>query len=392
MTDGTMQKEKRIRIAYILPTEVRGGVEEHVLSLVKGIDKSKFQPFIVAPASLLQSLQPDLEPGEAEVLPLRICGLGDWGEMARFYRFLKQQRIHLVNTHMFIATFYYAPVARLAGVSVVLETTHLMEKWRLGKGFLRRNSFLIDRGFYTLLDKALAVSHACKRDLVRMKGISPDKVVVVQNGRDLANFHPDNTSRREGLRSSYGYAADDFVFGVFARLNHQKGHKYLLTAVKILKDRGIQAKVILVGDGELKDPLMAQCSELEIGDQIVFAGFQKDMPGFLSLVDVMVLPSLYEGLPLCVIEALAMEKPVIATAVDGTPEIVIPDKTGLLVEAEDTEGLADAIAFALENREAMRQMGKNGRAFVLDHFSLQRQVNETETLYEDLCRQKGIFR
>src|SRR4051794_12787247 len=99
MTGTSIQKAEKIRIAYILPTEIRGGVEEHVLSLVKGIDKSKFQPFIVAPASLLKSLQPDLEPGEAEVLPLRISSLRDWREMARFYWFLKQQRIHLVNTH-----------------------------------------------------------------------------------------------------------------------------------------------------------------------------------------------------------------------------------------------------------------------------------------------------
>jgi len=390
MTLRRLANRGRIRIAYILPTEVRGGVEEHVLSLVKGIDKSKFQPFIVAPSRLLESLEQDLDPGEAVVVPLRISSLLDWREMIRFYRFLRKNRIHLVNTHMFIATFYYAPLARLAAVPVVLETTHLMEKWRLGKGFFRRNSFLIDRAFYVLLDKALAVSHACKRDLVSMKGISPEKVVVVQNGRDLANFHPNSTNRRTELRKIYHYDSDEIVFGVFARLNHQKGHKYLLTAVKLLKDRGILVKVIFVGDGELKDFLVAQCLELEIVDQIVFAGFQKDMPGFYSMVDVMVLPSLYEGLPLCVIEALAMEKPVIATSVDGTPEIVIPNKTGLLVAAEDCLGLADALAFAAANREILRQMGINGREFVLEHFSLQRQVHETEALYEELCCQKGI--
>lgn len=385
-----MPKQERIRIAYILPTEVRGGVEEHVLSLVKGIDKSRFQPFIVASARLLESLQSDLEPGEAEVMPLRISSLHDFGEMARFYRFLKKEQIHLVNTQMFIATFYYAPIARLAGVPVVLETTHLMEKWRLGKGLLRRNSFLIDRAFYRLADKALAVSHACKRDLIRMKGIPPEKVAVVQNGRDLTTFHPDRSSRRNELRGIYSYDADDLVFGVFARLNHQKGHKFLIEAVKILKDRGVSAKVIFIGDGELREPLLAQCRESGVSEQIVFAGFQKNIAEYLSMIDVMVLPSLYEGLPLCVIESLAMEKPVIATAVDGTPEIVIPGKTGILVEPCDPEGLAHSMDFALNNREAMRGMGCEGRKFVLDNFSLQRQVCETEAMYEELCLQKGI--
>jgi L-malate glycosyltransferase len=391
MAESREARPERIRIAYILPTEVRGGVEEHVLSLVKEIDKRKFQVFIVAPAILLQSLQQDFEQSDAEVLPLQISGLFDWQEMIRFYRFLKKYRIHLVNTHMFIATFYYAPLARLAGVPVVLETTHLMEKWRLGKGFFHRNSFLVDRAFYLLLDKALAVSHACKRDLVRMKGISPDKVVVIQNGRDLANFCPVNINRRAELRKTYNFTSNNFIFGVFARLNHQKGHKYLLTAVKILKDRGISVTVIFVGDGELKESLVSQCHELEIVDQVVFAGFQKYMPGYYSMIDVMVLPSLYEGLPLCVIEALAMEKPTIATEVDGTPELVIPGKTGLLIKAEDPQGLADAMAYALDNREIMHQMGRNGRSFVLESFSIQRQVRETETLYEKLCCNKGVF-
>ena len=390
MTGDTMQKKERIRIAYVLPTEVRGGVEEHVLSLVKRIDKTRFQPFIVAPAVLLASLQPDLECGQAELISLKIGSLRDWREMFRFYRFLRQNRIHMVNTHMFIATFYYAPIARLAGVPVILETTHLMEKWRLGKGFFRRNSFLIDRGFYLLLDKVLAVSHASKRDLVRMKGVSPDKVAVVQNGRDVDNFDPRKGTRRAELRATYNFKPDDYVFGVFARLNHQKGHKYLLTAIKMLKDKGIFLKVILVGDGELKFSLISQCRELDIEDQIVFAGFQKDMPGFLSMIDVMVLPSLYEGLPLCAIEALAMEKPVIATAVDGTPEIVIHDQTGLLVPAGDSNALADALLFALDNRDLMGRMGVNGRKFALGHFSLHRQVTETEAVYEDLCSLKGV--
>ncbi|MBU1568070.1 MAG: glycosyltransferase family 4 protein [Proteobacteria bacterium] len=359
---------------------------------MKGIDKSRFQAFIVAPAKLLKSLQQDLEPGEAELLPLWISCIWDWQEMLRFFRFLRKNRIQIVNTHMFIATFYYAPIARLAGVPLVLETTHLMEKWRLGKGFFRRNSFLLDRVFYLLLDKVLAVSNSCKRDLIAMRGISADKIVVIQNGRDLEKFQPKiNTQRGIELRKKYNYDTEDFIFGVLARLNHQKGHKYLLQAIKILQDRGVSIKVIFVGDGELKESLLAQCNALGIGDQIVFAGFQKDMPAYFAMIDVMVLPSLYEGLPLCAIEALAMERPAIATAVDGTPEIVIPDKTGILVAAKDGKVLAEAIVYALKNQETMRQLGRNGRTFVLEKFSLQRQVNETEALYDKLCFKKGIL-
>lgn len=391
MAEKATKKNGKIRIAYVLPTEVRGGVEEHVLSLVKEIDKEKFSPYIVAPACLLESLKQDLDPGEAVLLPLRISSLIDLREMMRFIHFLRHHHIHIVNTHMFIATFYYAPLARLARVPIVMETTHLMEKWRLGKGFIKRHSFLIDRVFYLLLDRAIAVSHACKKDLMKMKRIPDAKVTVVQNGRDLANFRPISNGRRTDLRMRYGYEQDDYVFGVFARLNHQKGHRYFLEAVKILKDRGVSVKSIFVGGGELNDSLMQQCKELDIEEQIVFAGAQKDMPGFFSMIDCLVLPSLYEGLPLCVIEALAMAKPVIATAVDGTPEIVIHDKTGLLIESQDPEGLAKALDYAQTNRELMDKMADAGRQFVVDNFSLKRQVQQTEFLYEELCRLKGVL-
>lgn len=381
---------EKIRIAYILPTEVRGGVEEHVLSLVKGIDRTRFQTFIVASPKLLESLRQDLEPGETVEMPLRICSLRDWRSMASFSRFLKTNRIHLVNTHMFIATFYYAPIARLAGVPVLLETTHLMEKWRLGKGFLRRNSFVIDRFFYLLLDKVLAVSHACKRDLATMKRVPFDKIAVVHNGRDLASFDPDRIDCRGELRREFNYGPDEIVFGVFARLDHQKGHRYLFEAVSRLKVGGIRVNILCVGDGALREELSLQCRELGIVDRIAFAGFRKDIPALLSMVDVTVLPSLYEGLPLCVIESLAMGKPVIATAIDGTPEIIIPQKTGLLVPARDPQALVEAIRYALENPNAMKLLGENGRRFVQDMFSLQRQVRETEVLYEALCARKII--
>lgn len=381
---------ERIRIAYILPTEVRGGVEEHVLSLVKGVDARRFQTFIVAPPKLLAALEDDLQSVDTTKIPLRIHNMRDWRGAVDFYRFLKRFQIHIVNTHMFIATFYYAPLGKLAGVPVLLETTHLLEKWRLGKGFLRRHSFIIDRIFYRLLNKVLAVSNACKRDLVSIKSITPEKIVVVQNGRDLANFKPAKINRRGEIRQAIGIGAEEYVFGVFARLNHQKGHVYLIQAVKLLKDRGVRTIIVCVGDGELQEPLCRQCHDYAIADQVFFVGFQKDMPGYLSMVDVMVLPSLYEGLPLCVIESLAMEKPVIATAVDGTPELVIPGSTGLLVRAKNPEELANAMLFAIENRDTMRRMGENGRRLMLERFSIERQIRETEELYMDLCREKGL--
>jgi len=211
---------------------------------------------------------------------------------------------------------------------------------------------------------------------------------VVQNGRDLERFRPGRDGCRKKLRTRYGIGDDVLVFGVFARLNFQKGHTYLLRALKKINCGKRHLKVVFVGDGELRDDLARQCKSLQLTDTVIFAGFQNDVPGFLDMIDIKVLPSLHEGLPLCVIEALAMEKPVIATAVDGTPEIIHHQQTGLLIPPKDSDALADALLYAINHRGEMDLMGKRGRQDIVRRFSLERQVSETEQVYKDLVRLK----
>jgi len=374
----------KIRIAYVLCAEERGGVEEHVLSIVRQIDRSRFLPFVVAPPKLLELFGKDLTETETTVLPLKLNGFFDVTGRLNFISFLRKNRIKIVNTHMFIASISFSPLARLAGVPVLLETSHGVEKWRLEKGVIKRNSFIIDRFYSMMQSRILAVSHACREDLVNIKGIPREKISVVQNGRDLSSFTPLPTERRLALRAQYGLTEGDFVFGVMARLDFQKGHIYLFEAVRQLIARRTDFKLLVIGDGVLRDELRHKVLESEIQSQVIFTGFQRDLPGYQAILDVHVLPSLFEGLPLGLIEASAMERPVIATSVDGTPEVIIDGKTGILVPPRDPEKLAQAMEYALNNKSEMVAMGKRGRIYVLEHFTLDRQINETESLYESL--------
>ena len=374
----------KIRIVYVLCAEERGGVEEHVLSLVRCIDRSRFLPFVVAPPKLIELFGKDLTDTETTVIPLKLNGLFDITGRLSFISFLRKHRIQIVNTHMFIASISYSPLARLAGVPVLIETSHGVEKWRLEKGFIKRNSFVIDRLVSVLQTKILAVSHACCNDLVRIKGIPREKIVVVQNGRDLSNFSPISLERRKTLRTMYGLSDDDYLFGVMARLDFQKGHAFLFEAVRQLLQKRTDFKLLVIGDGTLREELKQKVLELGIDSHVIFTGFQKDLPGYHGILDVHVLPSLFEGLPLGLIEASAMERPVIATDVDGSPEAIINGETGLLVPPRNPGKLAEAMAYALEHKIEMTDMGKRGRKFALQHFTLERQVRETEELYSSL--------
>lgn len=375
-----------IRIAYVLATDVRAGVEEHVLSLVEQLDRDKFEVFVVAPPRLVEAFGKDLADLDVTVLPLRILGLTDVKNRLHFWRFLRTHKIDIVNTHMFLASRKFTPVAVMARVPTRIETSHGVEKWRLNKGWIGRHSFVVDRWFAKMQTTILAVSHGCKRGLIDIKGIRPEKIVVVQNGRSVSAFDPRRSSdARQRLRKRYGIGKDEFIFGVMARLEPQKGHEYLLEAVSMIADRQQGFRVLLVGDGDRREELQSMATRLGIGNRVIFAGFQSDVVGHYAAMDVKVLPSLYEGLPLCLIEAMAMEKPVIATEVDGTPEVVQDSVSGLLVPPKNAGALSDAIEYALDHRAEVLAMGRQGRKWVTEKFSLARQVKETEELYQRLA-------
>jgi glycosyltransferase involved in cell wall biosynthesis len=385
------QNRHKIRIAYVLATEVRAGVEEHVLSLLAHLNRDRFQPFLVAPPCLVEAFGEDLSELDVTTLPLRVGGLADIKGRVCFWRFLRKHKIDIVNTHMFLASFRFTPLAVLARVPVRLETCHLIEKWRLEKGWIKRNSFFIDRWFSKMQTAILAVSHACKRELISIKGSRPENIVVIQNGRGLDMFDPRRSGdARQRLRKLYGFSDDELVFGVMARLELQKGHEYLLEAVAKIVDRRQDFRILLVGEGARREELQSMATRLGIANRVVFAGFQSDVVGHYVAMDVMVLPSLYEGLPLCVIEAMAMEKPVIATEVDGTPEVVRHKVNGMLVPSRNAGALSEAIEYTLDHRAEVLAMGREGRKWVTEKFSLARQVKETEELYERLAAASRI--
>jgi glycosyltransferase involved in cell wall biosynthesis len=183
------------------------------------------------------------------------------------------------------------------------------------------------------------------------------------------------------LRQHWGIPDNVPVLGVVGRLEAQKGHRFLVEALPQVLAEFPDACVLLVGEGSLRPALEAQASTLGIRDRLIFAGFQHDVSVYLNAMDVVVLPSLYEGMPLAAIEAAAMAKPMVATSVDGTTEVIQHGSTGLLVPPAAPGPLARAILTLLQQPELARQYGQAARRQALHRFDLRRQVGETERLY-----------
>lgn len=367
-----------MRLCFALTSPVRGGVEEVVLALVQRLDPTEFRIALAAPAPLLDAFAPDLAAVRVDTVAVRADSWLEPRELRRLAGFFRTWRPDIVNAHLFRSTAVAAPLARACGVPRVVETYHGREGWRQGR---LRGTFVLDRAVARFCDRVIAVSAAAARFLVEGKGYPAAKVVVVPNGRDLSAFAPAGAERRDDVRKELGVDRVAPVVAVVGRLETQKGHRYLFDAWPSVVREYPDARLLVVGDGSLRAELERQVRSLGVAESVVFLGFRGDIPRLLDACDGLALPSLYEGMPLTVIEASAMACPVVATAVDGTPEVIDDDVTGWLVPPADPPALGRALVRMLADPERARAVGRAGRERVLRKFDLVTQVDATARVY-----------
>jgi len=211
-------------------------------------------------------------------------------------------------------------------------------------------------------------------------------VQVIHNGIDTVPLS--DTRREPKLREALGISPEAPIIGTLGNLYTVKGHVYLIRAAKIVLERRPDTHVMILGRGDLKDSLIAEAKSLEIQDRVHLLGYRDDAHRWLETMDVFTLPSLSEGLPLSLLEAMAAGIPSVVTAVGGMPEVVCDGQTGLIVPPADPNALAGKILFLLENPPDAAKMGATGCSHVRKRFSLTRMVAEYCTLYHKILTSK----
>lgn len=372
----------RINILYLIWSLGLGGAERVVISLAKNLDKEKFNPIICC-LNDKGVFADELEKEGIKVIALHKNGKFDITIIKKIIGVIKQYDINIIHTHLWGANLWGRIAAKLSGVKTVI-TEHNIDEWKTPL------HFLIDRWLFSKTDCFIAVSETVKEFYARKIGISKEKMKVVYNGIGINSQLALPTSRqaisksqKTTLREEFGIKDNEKVIALIGRLVPQKGHDFFLRAISGMN---LDAKVLIVGDGPLKQSLKLKVKSENIEDKIIFTGFRKDVQEILKITDVLVLPSSREGLPMIILEAMGAGAVVVATRVGGTPELVEDGVNGFLVEYGDVAGLSKKIDDALKPEAALYvdKIRMNARKTIEERFSLKKMTKEHERLYSEL--------
>ena len=365
------------RLAYVINNLTVGGAEKLLLSTVKKLSKEKYD---ITVCSMLhgKALLKDFEKSGVKVVCLNMHNKRDIRGFFKLYHFFKSNKIDIVHTHLLEADLLGRFAAILANVPVIISTDHRVDDWRMNSKRLKTKiRFILNRIACNHSKGIIAVADNIKNHLIKNEKINPVKIYVIKNGIEIQECNGSSIRKKKG---------DTIVLGNIGRLSKEKGHEYLLKAFKQAKTKCSNIKLLVAGDGPLRLSLEKFAHDLDISADVTFLGVLDDIPAFLNKIDIFVLSSLQEGLPIALLEAMAAEKPIIATTVGGIPEVVENGLDGILVDAANVHELKHAIISVIQNEDKRGEMGQNAQKKVEEYFDLDNTVDELESLYDNLLK------
>lgn len=368
---------EKFRILHTESSQGLGGQEYRVLAEAQAMGLRGHEVVIAAPRnSQLATLAK--EGGlHYEAIPVGISG---WGRLVPlFLKLLMKYQIQIVHTHGSQDSWTASMAGRLSSLRpVIIRTRH--------KSTPVSVSFRHDVLYRYLPHAVSTTGEAVRQQLILQNHLSPDAVFSIPTGVDIQRFQPGVSS--VGLRESLGIQGERPVIGTVSFLRPEKGLEVLIDAVSLLQKEFSNVCCLIVGTGPGHQTLLAHIRQKKLDETVILAGFRKDIPEVLRAMDVFVLPSLEEGMPQSLLQALAMERAVVASSVGGVPEIISDGQTGFLVSSQNPAALAEKIGMLLRDPDQRKSFGEGGRRAIADSYSLDAMLQKTEELYTQLWEER----
>lgn len=384
---------------HIITRLDKGGSAETTLLLASLMNHEKYEVFLAyglsleSNMSIMEKEAVTLDMSLAETKGVRLFALpslvrrlsfkNDLLAFINIYRLIKRIKPHIVHTHTSKAGALGRLAAYLAGVPIIIHTPH-GHVFHSYYGTTTTNIFVFAEKILSFMTDKIAALTNRERDEHLEAGIaSIEKYVIIHSGAMLERLMNMSVDAGAG-RGEFGIAQDSNVIGVVGRLVPIKGHKYLVSAAKRIIREFRNTVFVFVGDGYLRSRLERQAESIGVRKNIIFTGWRKDAVEILDLFDILVLPSLNEGMGKVLVEGMALGKPIVASNVGGIIDLVRNGENGILIPPGDSDALGEAILQLLKDKNLSEKLGKNGKAMVYPEFDASVMVKEIDDLYESL--------
>ena len=346
-----------------------GGSEKVALDIASHLDAQRFEPSVCA-LDLDGDLSGELDKSHIPHHVLHRKGL-EPGVFGRIYRLMKDRRVDIVHTHHFTQLLFAALPARLAGARII-HTEHEFFSYTQ-----RAAPRSLIRLLVRLCDNMTVVGPEVADYFVQTIGIPRDRLTIVPNGVDVGAFEYD----REAARRELGLECGDVVIGTIGRLEPEKDQATLLDMFRQVRTTHPKARMVIVGDGSLAADLKTHAARIGVGGAALFLGYRRDVAKLLAAMDIFVLTSIREGLPISLIEAMAARRPVVSSDIGSVRDLVQDSINGLVVAARDTAAFTAAVERLIQSPELCRTLADAGRRTVEASFSLPAVIRAYENLY-----------
>lgn len=368
-----------MKVLHLISSSGVYGAEKVIISLVKELIQADIKTYV----GIFYNVQsPHLELQEALSkfqIPVKIfyCrGKFDLKTIFDIRKFVDHNSINIIHSHGYKSNFYALCVKsnckKIATCHNWLRNNKKMRFYKCLDKFLLRK-----------FDKIAVVSKLLKDEIIK-SGVSKENVILVNNGVDVDSFYPLHHKNR--LKDLWNLKEDEKVIGSIGRLTLEKGHIYLLKAFKIVKNNFPNVKLLIVGDGLLGESLKLEVNNLGLSDHVVFAGFRNDIPEILNIIDIFVLPSLTEGMPMALLEAMAAKRTIVVSRVGEIPQIIKNGLNGVFIEPGDVKSISESILLLLKDKEKANFVANNAYQKAKNELSSRHMAKGYEKIYSSVLK------
>lgn len=382
---------QRIKLLFVITKLELGGAQKQLLSLSSNLNQERYRIFLFTAKNgplLPEALSiKGIIVKKSRWLGRSINPLKDFLALIEIYTFIRKHNIEIVHTHSSKAGILGRLAAKLAKTKIIIHTIH---GWSFNnyQSLVKRLLFIwLERFTAEFTDRLIVVSYFDKQTGLNRHIGREDKYCLIRYGINFAEFNVDG----QKIRKELGIGSDDLVIGMIACFKPQKSPEDFIKLAFLIKKISPYTRFLLVGDGILRHKIERLIHKLNLEKQVILTGWRRDIPRLLSAIDIFVLTSLWEGLPISVLEAMASGKPVIANNTGGIAEVAIEGKLGFLVTPRQINRFAERVTILLKNKDLRIQMGQAARNSLDSNFNITNMITRHENSYGELSKMKGVM-